>query len=32
MGIPCAAYHKIPSFLVAVDTKSAEPRIITQTL
>jgi hypothetical protein len=31
MGIPCAAYHKIPSYLVAVDTRSAEPRIITQT-
>lgn len=31
LGIPCAAYHKIPSFLVAVDTASAEPRIITQT-
>lgn len=32
MGIPCAAYHKIPSYLVAVDTKPAEPRIITQTV
>jgi len=31
MGIPCAAYHKIPSFLVAVDTKSAEPRVVAQT-
>ena len=31
LGIACAAYHKIPSFLVAVDTKSDEPRIITQT-
>src|SRR5204863_2879889 len=31
MGIPCAAYHKIRSFLVAVDTRSVEPRIITQT-
>lgn len=29
MGIPCAAYHQMPSFLVAVDT-SGEPRIITQ--
>jgi hypothetical protein len=31
LGIPCAAYHKIPSFLVAVDTKSAEPTIVAQT-
>jgi hypothetical protein len=31
LGIPCAAYHKIPSFLVAVDTTSAELRIIAQT-
>ncbi len=31
LGIACAAYHKIPSFLVAVDTKSAEPRIVAQT-
>lgn len=31
LGIACAAYHKIPSFLVAVDTKSAEPEIIAQT-
>jgi len=31
LGIACAAYHKIPSFLVAVDTKSAQPRIIAQT-
>jgi hypothetical protein len=31
LGIPCAAYNKIPSFLVAVDTTSVEPRIITQT-
>jgi len=30
LGIACAAYHKIPSFLVAVDTKSEEPRILTQ--
>lgn len=30
LGIPCAAYHKLPSFLVAVDTSSDEPRIITQ--
>jgi hypothetical protein len=29
LGIPCAAYHRIPSFLVAVDTKPAEPEIIT---
>jgi len=31
MGIPCAAYHKLPSFLVAVDTGSAEPHLITYT-
>jgi hypothetical protein len=31
LGIPCAAYRKIPSFLVAVDTTSDEPRIIAQT-
>jgi hypothetical protein len=31
LGIACAAYHKIPSFLVAVDTSSDEPRIIAQT-
>lgn len=31
LGMPCAAYHQIPSFLVAVDTTSDEPRIITQT-
>lgn len=31
LGIACAAYHKIPSYLVAVDTKSAEPRVIAQT-
>jgi len=31
LGIACAAYHKIPSYLVAVETKSDEPRIITQT-
>jgi hypothetical protein len=31
LGMPCAAYHQIPSFLVAVDTTSDEPRVITQT-
>jgi hypothetical protein len=31
MGQACAAYHKIKSFLVAVDTTSDEPRIIAQT-
>ena len=31
LGIACAAYHKIPSFLVAVETKSGEPSIIDQT-
>jgi hypothetical protein len=30
MGMPCAAYHGIHSFLVAVDTKPAEPVIIAQ--
>lgn len=31
LGIACAAYHKIPSFLVAVETKSGTPRIIAET-
>lgn len=31
LGIACAAYHKIPSFLVAVETKSEKPRIIAET-
>lgn len=31
LGMPCAAYHQIPSFLVAVDTTADEPRIIAQT-
>ncbi len=31
LGIACAAYHKIPSYLVAVDTKSGDPRIVAQT-
>jgi len=31
LGIACAAYHKIPSFLVAVETKSDKPHIIAET-
>lgn len=31
LGIACVAYHKIPSYLVAVETKSGDPHIIAQT-
>lgn len=30
LGMPCAAYHRIPSYLVAVDTTADEPRIVAQ--